>query len=186
MLSCGGTRLYELAREGKTVERTPRPVTISRLDLLAYDPVSGRGELDVACSKGTYIRTLCADLGASLGTGAVMAALRRTEACGFTLGDALTLEEAAARMEAGTLEASLLPAEQLFTGYPALKLNEIQTRMFLNGVRLDLGRIPGALTFSADTPWRIYDFQGQFLGLGKGFPAEKELRLLKFFIERNG
>lgn len=185
-LSVGGKRLYELAREGKTVERTPRPVTISRLDLLAYDPVSGRGELDVACSKGTYIRTLCADLGASLGTGAVMAALRRTEACGFTLGDALTLEEAAARMEAGTLEASLLPAEQLFTGYPALKLNEVQTRMFLNGVRLDLGRIPGALTFSADTPWRIYDFQGQFLGLGKGFPAEKELRLLKFFIERNG
>ena len=85
-LSVGGKRLYELAREGKTVERTPRPVTISRLDLLAYDAVSGRGELDVACSKGTYIRTLCADLGASLGTGAVMAALRRTEACGFTLG----------------------------------------------------------------------------------------------------
>lgn len=185
-LSVGGKRLYELAREGKTVERQPRPVTISRLELLSYDPVSGRGELDVACSKGTYIRTLCADLGASLSTGAVMASLRRTEACGFTLEDALTLEETAARMEAGTLETSLLPAEQLFAGYPSLKLNEIQTRMFLNGVRLDLGRIQGALALSAGTPWRIYSSQGQFLGLGKSFPAQQELRLLKFFIERNG
>ena len=185
-LSVGGKRLYELAREGKTVERQPRPVTIETLALLCYDQASGRGELDVRCSKGTYIRTLCADIGASLGTGAVMDALRRTEACGFTLGDALTLQAAEARMEAGTLEAALLPAEQLFLPYPALRLNPVQTRMFCNGVRLDLGRIPAAAQLKCDTPWRVYGADGLFLGLGQGLPEKAELRLVKFFIERNG
>ena len=70
-------------------------------------------------------------------------------------------------MEAGTLEASLLPAEQLFTGYPALKLNEVQTRMFLNGVRLDLGRIPGALTLPADTPGGFTISRGSSSASGK-------------------
>lgn len=185
-ISVGGKRLYQLAREGKTVERQPRPVEISALTLLQYDPETGRGALDVSCSKGTYIRTLCADIGHALGTGAVMTSLRRTEACGFTLREALTLEQVEERMDAGTLEDSLLPAEQLFTGYPSLKLNEIQTRMFLNGVRLDLGRIHGADKLTTLTPWRIYSHEGLFLGLGQGFQEEQELRLLKFFIERNG
>ncbi len=178
-LSVNGQRLYDLARQGIVVERQPRPITIYRLELLDYDPAAGTGSLDVACSKGTYIRTLCADIGAALGTGCVMSGLRRTEAAGFTLQDAITLEEAAERMAAGTLEEKMLSPEGLFTPYPVLTLNEIQTRMFRNGVRLDLNRIYGAKSLDPATPWRIHSFEDTFLGLAQA--GEGELRLLKFF-----
>ena len=89
-----GQRLYDLARKGVEVERTPREITIYKLDLLSYDPEKREALLDVSCSKGTYIRTLCHDLGQFLGMGAVMSSLIRTEAAGFTLSDCVTLEDA--------------------------------------------------------------------------------------------
>lgn len=183
-LSVGGKRLYELARQGVTVERQPRPITIYWLELLSYDEKTGTGELDVSCSKGTYIRTLCADIGAALGAGCVMSGLRRTEAAGFSLAEAITLEEAEKLMESGQLQGRLLSPERLFAPYPALKLNEIQTRMFVNGVRLDLKRIYGANKLDCGTPWRIFGADGAFLGLGQGFPETQELRLVKFFMDR--
>lgn len=182
-LSVGGKRLYELARQGVTIERQARKITIYQLELLDYDPDTGVGTLDVRCSKGTYIRTLCADIGAALGTGCVMSGLQRTEAAGFSLSDAITLEQAAELMEKGQLSEKLLSAEQLFSPYPALKLNEIQTRMFNNGVRLDLNRIPAAKGLDCETPWRVLDSDGTFLGLGQGIPEAQELRLIKFFRE---
>ena len=184
-LSVGGKRLYDLARQGITVERQPRPITIYRLELVSYDPQTGSGSLDVCCSKGTYIRTLCADLGKQLGTGGVMSSLRRTEAAGFKLEEAVTLETVAEWMQDGGLEGKLLPAERLFAPYPAVRLNAVQTRMFLNGVRLDLGRIYDAAKADPATPWRIFGADGTFLGLGQAFPDKQELRLLKFFLERN-
>ena len=184
-LSVGGKRLYDLARQGITVERQPRPVTIYRLELTGYAPETGSGSLDVCCSKGTYIRTLCADLGQKLGTGGVMSSLRRTEAAGFKLEEAVTLETVAEWMQNDGLQGKLLPAERLFAPYPAVKLNAVQTRMFLNGVRLDLGRIYDGKKASTETPWRIFGADGVFLGLGQAFPEKAELRLLKFFVERN-
>ena len=89
-----GKRLYELARQGVEVEREKRPVTITRLELLAFDEERQEGRLAVACSKGTYIRTLCADLALSCGSLGVMSALRRTRAAGFGLDDAVPLEQA--------------------------------------------------------------------------------------------
>lgn len=184
-LSVGGKRLYDLARQGITVERQPRPVTIYRLELTGYAPETGSGSLDVCCSKGTYIRTLCADLGQKLGTGGVMSSLRRTEAAGFKLEEAVTLETVAEWMQNDGLQGKLLPAERLFAPYPAVKLNAVQTRMFLNGVRLDLGRIYDGKKAGTETPWRIFGADGVFLGLGQAFPEKAELRLLKFFVERN-
>lgn len=184
-LSVGGKRLYDLARQGITVERQPRPVTIYRLELTGYDPETGSGTLDVCCSKGTYIRTLCADLGQKLGTGGVMSSLRRTEAAGFTLDDAVSLETVAEWMQNDGLKGKLLSEERLFSPYPAIRLNPVQTRMFLNGVRMDLNRIPDAAKADPSTPWRIFGADGRFLGLGQAFTEAKELRLLKFFVERN-
>ena len=80
-----GKRLYDLARQGIEVERQPRRVTIYHLEILSYDEIGREAILDVRCSKGTYIRTLCHDLGSVLGCGAVMTSLVRTEAAGFTL-----------------------------------------------------------------------------------------------------
>ena len=87
-------------------------------------------------------------------------------------------------MESGQLQGRLLSPERLFAPYPALKLNEIQTRMFVNGVRLDLKRIYGANKLDCGTPWRIFGADGAFLGLGQGFPETQELRLVKFFMDR--
>jgi len=111
-----GKKLYELARKGREVERKPRPVTIHELELLeAVSETDFR--LRCVCSKGTYIRTLCHDIGQTLGCGGTMCALRRTMAAGFTLADAVTLEEV---REQG--EALLWPLDSLFAGYPAVTL----------------------------------------------------------------
>ena len=92
-LKVNGKKLCDLARQGIEVERTPRTVMISRLDLLSFDDKSYTGQLKIACSKGTYIRSIIDDIGRDLGCGAVMTSLVRTRACGFTLDDSVTLDE---------------------------------------------------------------------------------------------
>lgn len=90
-IQVGGRRLYDIAREGGTVERTPRPVTFYSIEIL--DLGEDWAEIDVHCSKGSYIRTLCHDIGEKLGCGAMLTQLRRTMAAGFTEADCLTLEQ---------------------------------------------------------------------------------------------
>ena len=111
-----GKKLYELARAGKEVHREPRPVTIHALEVLEQ---AGEGDylLRVRCSKGTYVRTLCHDIGAALGCGGCMYSLRRTMAAGFTLSEAVTLEQAAEERE-----ALLLPTDSFFREHPAFFL----------------------------------------------------------------
>ena len=106
-----GVRLYDLARRGIEVEREARPVTVRRLDILEYDSGKGVLTLDCACSKGTYIRVICDDLGRLLGCGAVMSGLRRTEAAGFSLADCLTLDEARELAAKGALSGRVRPVE---------------------------------------------------------------------------
>lgn len=176
-VSVGGRRLYELARKGIEVERQPRTVEIKRLTLLSYDADSGSGEAEVCCSGGTYIRTLFHDIGEALGVGGIMTGLRRTEAAGFTLDGCLTLEEVERAAEEGTLAGLLKPVEAVFEPYPPCRLNEAQTRLFLNGVRLDLERL-------AKPPagrCRVYAKDGAFLGLAEADWTARELRLKKFF-----
>lgn len=140
----GGKRLYELARKGIEIERETRPVTIYSLDFLSCDERTHTYKIDVCCSKGTYIRTLAADIGELLGCGATLTSLRRTEAAGFALSDCVTLEAAASLAKSGGFEAALLPVSEAFKSLPQARLTEKQTRMFLNGVRLDSARVEGA------------------------------------------
>jgi tRNA pseudouridine55 synthase len=112
----GGKRLYELARKGAEVERAPRRVTISRLDLEAYDPPSMT--IYVECSKGTYIRSLAHDLGSALGTGAYLDALVRTRHGPFALDSAITLEGLEQAFSDGTWQQSLYPPESILAGWP--------------------------------------------------------------------
>lgn len=147
-----GKKLYELARKGVEVERAPRPVTIHELELLGWPDAGEDFSLRVRCSKGTYIRTLCHDIGQALGCGGCMSSLRRTMAAGFTLDQAVTLEQV---QERGA--AALMPADSLFARYPAytLPLPRLE-RLCRNGnpvpVR-DLG----------DGTYRVYGENGQFL-----------------------
>ncbi|HEX2999920.1 MAG TPA: tRNA pseudouridine(55) synthase TruB, partial [Armatimonadota bacterium] len=139
-VSVDGRRLYELARQGVEVEREKRPITIFRLELTEFDESSHSGRLVISCSKGTYIRTICADIGETLGTYGVMTALRRTRASGFTLRDAITPDEAKSLAASGLLTEHVLPVESLFANEPGVRVSAAQAVRVLNGGALDLER----------------------------------------------
>lgn len=162
-IQIGGQRLYDLARQGIEVERAARPVTIYHCRLLGEGSAPNEYVIDVSCSKGTYIRTLCSDIGDRLGCGSAMTALRRTEAAGFRLEESLSLEEASALAREGRLEERILPVERVFSSLPELRLSEKQSKMYRNGVRLDSRRLEGAAEKGTDL--RIYGFDGLFLGV---------------------
>ena len=125
-VSKDGVRLYELARKGLVTEREARPITVYKLDLLNFDEQLQSAQILVKCSKGTYIRSICDDIGQALGCGAVMTSLRRVTACGYTLDDAITLEKAKELSENGMLEEYLRPTESVFACYPLVKVTEAQ------------------------------------------------------------
>lgn len=142
-LKVNGQKLCDLARRGIEVEREPRPVTVSRLELVEFD---GRdGVIDVDCSSGTYIRSLADDIGAALGVGAVMTALTRTRACGFFIGDSVDIE-LLRNMPDEEREALVKPVERVFSEYAEIRLDEVQARLYLNGVRLDAARLGSPVT----------------------------------------
>lgn len=117
-----GQRLYEIARRGGEVERKARRVTIRSLELIGQDH-NGDFLLDVRCSKGTYVRTLCHDIGQTLGCGACLSSLRRTEVGGFSVDDAYTMDCLIAAAAEGTIESLLLGVETLFPALPLLRVN---------------------------------------------------------------
>lgn len=141
-VSVNGRRLYELAREGRTVERKPRPITVYSLEIKSYDGESRRGTAEIACSKGTYIRTLINDIGESLGCGGVMTSLLRTRACGFELSDCVTLEQLQREADrGGDFSGFVTPIEKVFDYLPKIRLSPEQERMYSNGARLDANRL---------------------------------------------
>lgn len=173
-LKVGGHKLMDLARRGVTVEREPRPITVHRLTAEKLSESDYR--LDVVCSKGTYIRTLCADIGAALGVGGAMASLCRAEAAGFPLSACHTL----AAYEAMTEEernAAVIPTEALFTCLPALYFPPFFARLAENGQRVDEKKL-GA-SYPEKTRLRLVDDAG-FFALGEITP-EGSVRVLKLF-----
>lgn len=174
-----GQRLYDIARQGGEVERTPRKVTVWELHLLSFDDTAQTGKLEIKCSKGTYIRTLISDLGELLGPGGMMTDLVRTQACGFTLADCVTLDEAQRLTESGMLEERLLPTDRLFSNLPAIRLGEVQAIKYRNGVRLDLNRVRHK---DADGYHRVYDHEGVFLGLASLDRENSALKIEKMFL----
>ncbi|MCL5676941.1 MAG: tRNA pseudouridine(55) synthase TruB [Firmicutes bacterium] len=133
-LKVGGKRLYELARQGLEVEREARQVTIHRLQLLEFRPGSeATAILDIACSKGTYIRSLARDLGETLGTGAFLSSLRRTRSGAFRLEDARSLEEVAEAAKQERVGELLLTLDAALSYLPGLTVTETQARALAQG-----------------------------------------------------
>ena len=155
-IKIGGKKLYELARKGKEVERPPRPVTIHALEIVEQTG-SETWTLRVRCSKGTYVRTLCHDIGLALGCGGAMSSLRRTMAGGFTLDDAVTLEGV---LSAPDPAALLRPVDACFADRPALTLPAGAEKKVRNGVPVSLPRL-------ADGEYRVYAPDGTFLALSR-------------------
>ena len=176
-----GQRLYDIARQGKEVERPPRKVRITQLECTAFNEKDQTGVLAVSCSKGTYIRSIISDIGTALGCGAVMTGLVRVKACGFTLNECITLSEAQELTEKGELESKLQPVDHLFYHLPRICLNEVQAVKFKNGVRLDLHRVNHK---PVDTMHRVYGPDKTFLGLASLDHSDDSLRIEKMFIEK--
>ena len=170
-----GVRLYDLARKGIEVEREAREVTINELRLLRFDEASQNGTFFVNCSKGTYVRTLCADIGQKLGCGAVLTDLQRTKTCDFDIKNSITLDEAHELAAKETLMEHVLPCDVVLKQYKEVKLSEAQVNRFKNGVKLSLDRISGCNQFEKDTFVRAYGRDGKFIGLGKVNLEKNEL-----------
>jgi tRNA pseudouridine55 synthase len=164
-LKLNGRPLYRMAREGVSVARTARDITIYRLDVIAWQPPLLTLELD--CSKGTYIRSLAHDLGETLGCGAAMANLSRLRCGSLDIADALTLEEITEAGQQQHLEDLLLPMDSMLGHLPALHLNEAQTTTFGYGQLIPMTEITDLPANLSATGLRVYDENNTFIGIGR-------------------
>ncbi len=200
-LKVNGKRLYELARAGVEIERAPREIEIEEIELL---PPEGCPEgmerraayfsdlpvlrIRVACSKGTYIRTICQDIGEKLGCGAAMSALVRTRVGGFLLENAHTLSEIEQIRDREGLESVLIPVDACFGEYPALEVSEGGLRLLKNGNELKCSMVRGRdgeifpADMPAEAPVRIYDREGVFYGVYRVRQDGNALRPWKMFL----
>lgn len=156
-----GKKLYELARAGKEIERKKRRITIYDIKIIEVDLKNDLVTIDVDCSKGTYIRTLCDDIGMKLGCGAFMTRLTRTKSGQFDLASSYTLPELEELKEKDELEKCLIPLDDLFFDYPKIVVNERQRDFLINGVRV---RYKGLLE---GVSYRVYDESGEFLSVSR-------------------
>lgn len=168
-----GQKMYDLARQGIEVERKPRKITVYSIDL--SDVRDGGFTIRVRCSKGTYIRTLCHDIGQYLGCGACMETLRRTQSSVFSIEDAITLSQLEQAVGEGRLDEVLLPADTVFTHYEAVTVDdEIKIRL-RNGA-------PSTVPHPLGT-YRVYDESGEFIAIGdvKKINGRNKIVVVKYF-----
>lgn len=178
-----GVRLYSLARQGIEVSREKRVVTIDDINLESYNEEMQEATMLVRCSKGTYIRTLCADIGAQLGCGAVMSELERTRVGSFTLEKSITLDRAKELASENKLGKLLLSIDSILSKYNAVKVTDAQTVRFLNGGGLALDRI--SIKDAQDSQkLRVYGTGGKFLGLGIVNVTKKEMSVYKLLYTK--
>lgn len=175
-----GKRLYELAREGIVVERPARRVTIHELNVLEVDVAGPHPTLrfSVACSKGTYIRTLCVDIGKKLGVPAVMAELVRTESAGLGQAHCVTLEELAELREQGRLGEKLIAGDSMLK-LPSAIVDEPEATYVLQGKAIAAERLKPPP--DRDGLWKLYRKDGAFLGLFDAENGARKVRPVKVF-----
>ncbi len=152
-LKVNGQKLCDLARKGIEVERKPREITVYSIEMSDFDGICF--SLDVHCSKGTYIRTICHDIGEKLGCGAVMTELERTKSSVFDIDMAHTLDELKALAEENNLENALVPVDYVFSHYPKIIVNETVKKRLCNGAFCTVTNPPAT--------YRVYGGDGEFL-----------------------
>lgn len=156
-IKVNGKKLYELARDGKQIERKSRKIEIKALELLDQEE-NGDYRFRISCTKGTYIRTLFSDIGDRLSCGAALTALRRSRAGDFSVSNAHTLEEIEMLADTGKAEDLLLPTQSLFAAYPDITINAQQRKRCLCGAAFPIE--------AKDGKYRVFDEFGAFLMLG--------------------
>ena len=171
-IKINGQKLYDIARRGGEVERRPRHITVSGISVVGR---SGNDfVLDISCSKGTYIRTLCNDIGDALGCGGCMSSLRRTAAGDFSVSQAYTIDEVVAAAAAGEAGKLLLPTDSMFAALPRCTAGAQDERRIKNGNEIKTPAL-------ADGDYRVYSDSGEFLMLGRA--ENGRMRPIKSFFE---
>ena len=175
-LKVGGKKLVDLAREGIEVEREPRRITVLSIDVYEED---GKVFLKVECSKGTYIRTLIADIGKKLGCGAVMGSLCRLSVDDFTIDECYT-EETLEKMTEEERKHTLIPVESVFSEYPSVRYNQFNERLAKNGCEIYLSKLKMELPVGTNV--KLYGENG-FFGVGRveRFAAGNAIKTKKLF-----
>ena len=177
-LKVNGKKLYELAREGKTIERKPRPVVFYEIRIMDISLPLVR--ISVTCSKGTYIRTLCNDIGEKLGCGGAMEELLRTRSGNFTLEESLMLSQVEEAVSDGTIMEKIVPVEEVLSMYPALTATVEGDRLLHNGNPLPETMVQGG---NREEKVRMYKSSGDFTGIyGWDEKKEKYVPVRIFFV----
>lgn len=184
-LKVNGKKLYELAREGKEIERQPRQITVYELELL--EEQLPEFTMRVRCSKGTYIRTLCHDIGQKLGCGGIMVSLVRTRVGRFSIEEALPLSRLQELADGGMLETAVVPVEAMFEKLPLLRVKETAMKALVNGNQLKEEEVERqgetadenslrqqAAAEEKNAEYRVYSHEGSFYGVYR-YEAEKRL-----------
>lgn len=179
-LKVNGRKLYELARAGKEVERKPRPVTISELEILemALPQVRFR----VVCSKGTYIRTLCHDIGERLSVGGVMERLIRSRVGIFGIDEALTLTELEKLRDENKISYVIIPPDTVFPDLRAVKAGDDALRLLRNGNRIPEAMLARGVSLKDGEEVRVYDGTGLFYGIYRYHEKERDVKPVKMFL----
>ncbi len=178
-VSKDGVRLYKLARQGITVEREARKITINSAEIIAQ-PKDNVFTVAVSCSAGTYIRSLADDIGQKLGCGACLSRLRRTLANGFSLDDCVTFEELEEIVRNGEIKKKIKPTDRVLDIYPEVTVTEAQSKRFSNGGGLFTQRIKG---FKGNGIYRVYSNENEFLGLGNAEENSETLEIARLLVK---
>ncbi|WMJ88386.1 tRNA pseudouridine(55) synthase TruB [Anaerocolumna sp. MB42-C2] len=183
-IKVGGKRLYELAREGKEIERETRKVRIHNIRILDFNVEKHEIRISVECSKGTYIRTLCHDIGAFLGCGGCMKSLLRTKAGAFSLEKSLKLSEIQDAFVQDRLQNYIIKVDDMFPDYPQIIVSEEYTKLIYNGNSFYKEQIKEETVVNYDNnrKLRVYDWQYQFIGIYEYVFKEKVFKPVKMFL----
>lgn len=180
-LKVNGKKLYELARQGIEVERRARRITIEKIQI--NDICLPEADITVTCSKGTYIRTLCNDIGETLGCGGCMKSLLRTRVGSFCIGDSVRLDDIEACREAGEIDRIVCPTDSIFGELHKLCLSPEAERLVRNGNPLHPGLVSGLTEKPREgEQFRLYGRAGDFLAVYEWNPAKKSYRAVKMFL----
>ena len=176
-----GKKLYEFAREGREVERPEKKVTIYDIDIIEI--CIPRVLMRVRCSKGTYIRTLCHDIGQSLGTGGCMERLLRKKVGCFDKENSVTLKALEQCVCRGELSRFLIPLDEMFLHLKKIVLNEKLQQRAYNGNDLPRRELPGGLEFTEREEVRVYDQAGRFIGIYQYNELQRSFQVRKMFLD---
>lgn len=181
-LKVNGKKLYELAREGKTIERKSRNVNIFSIEILEIN--LPRVRMSVHCSKGTYIRTLCHDIGQKIGCGGCMEKLLRTKVGIFELSDTLKLSEIDELAKAGTVEEKIIAVDELFGDYLKVWTKQKFDVVVHNGNRIEKRMMQNQIAANTER-LRVYDSENVFIGVYEYSDERKDFKPVKMFYENN-